>query len=176
MTIKLTQAQIKLISAMRGNPGTDAKEHLKHIRNQAIADDMIAKLLKFGVLQVNPETKQKELAPTYQTIIAVTETPNEDIVEEIPNVEFTTGAEVNELPEGEADVVREQIPPQKANKKAIILEMLKAKASLKDMMDATGWKEKSVRGVISQLKKEKKLDIRREKGADLQKSYYIASI
>jgi len=52
--------------------------------------------------------------------------------------------------------------PRKMNKKAIILEMLMAKASLKEMMDATGWLEKSVRGVISQLKKEKKLDVRME--------------
>ncbi len=172
MTIKLTQAQTKLISALRANPGTDAQEHLKHIRNQAIANDMIAKLLKFGILQVNPETKQRELAPSYQKII----TETEDSTEEIPDVEFMAPTENNEPSEVKTTEEHKQIDPKRINKKAIILEMLGAKANLEDMVKATGWKEKSVRGVISQLKKEKKLDIRREKGADLQKSYYIAPI
>ena len=42
--------------------------------------------------------------------------------------------------------------------------MLQTKASLDEMVAATGWEEKSVRGVISQLKKEKHLNICREKG------------
>lgn len=64
MDIKLTAAQEKLIEALKANPGTDAQEHLNHIHNQAIADEMIDKLLKFSILQLNPETGLRELAPT----------------------------------------------------------------------------------------------------------------
>lgn len=46
MDIKLTAAQEKLIEALKANPGTDAQEHLNHIHNQAIADEMINRLLK----------------------------------------------------------------------------------------------------------------------------------
>ena len=53
MDIKLTAAQEKLIEALKANPGTDAQEHLNHIHNQAIADEMIDRLLKFGILQLN---------------------------------------------------------------------------------------------------------------------------
>ena len=81
MDIKLTKAQIKLITALRANPKTDAKEHLKHIRNQAIADDMIEKLLKFGILQENPETGQRELASAYLKM-AVDLAENEETTEE----------------------------------------------------------------------------------------------
>jgi len=158
MDIKLTKAQIKLITALRANPKTDAKEHLKHIRNQAIADDMIEKLLKFGILQENPETGQRELASAYLKM-AVDFAENEETTEETA-IEETDCNKVDgceEVPEP-----CKEDKPRKMNKKAIILEMLMAKASLKEMMDATGWLEKSVRGVISQLKKEKKLDVRME--------------
>lgn len=60
---------------------------------------MIDRLLKFGILQLNPETGLRELAPAYM----VTATVNADVdaVEEesdiIPNVEFgDTGTEKNE--------------------------------------------------------------------------------
>ena len=99
MDIKLTAAQEKLIEALKANPGTDAQEHLNHIHNQAIADEMIDRLLKFGILQLNPETGLRELAPAYM----VTATANVDVdaVEEesdiIPNVEFgDTVTEKNE--------------------------------------------------------------------------------
>ena len=90
MDIKLTAAQEKLIEALKANPGTDAQEHLNHIHNQAIADEMINRLLKFGILHLNPETGLRELAPAYMA----TATANADVdaVEEesdiIPNVEF----------------------------------------------------------------------------------------
>lgn len=71
MDIKLTAAQEKLIEALKANPGTDAQEHLNHIHNQAIADEMIDRLLKFGILQLNPETGLRELAPAYMVTATV---------------------------------------------------------------------------------------------------------
>lgn len=168
MDIKLTAAQEKLIEALKANPGTDAQEHLNHIHNQAIADEMINRLLKFGILQLNPETGLRELVPAYMA----TATANADVdaVEEesdiIPNVEF-------------GDIVTEKnesVQPERLNKKGLILEMLQTKASLDEMVAATGWEEKSVRGVISQLKKEKHLNICREKDENKQNFYYIAAV
>ncbi len=180
MDIKLTAAQEKLIEALKANPGTDAQEHLNHIHNQAIADEMIDRLLKFGILQLNPETGLRELAPAYM----VTATANVDVdaVEEesdiIPNVEFgDTVTEKNEERQNiKAAGNSESAQSERINKKGLILEMLQTKASLDEMVAATGWEEKSVRGVISQLKKEKHLNICREKDENKQNFYYIATV
>ena len=179
MDIKLTAAQEKLIEALKANPGTDAQEHLNHIHNQAIADEMINRLLKFGILHLNPETGLRELAPAHMA----TATANADVdaVEEesdiIPNVEFgDTATEKNEeRQKTKAAGNSESAQSERINKKGLILEMLQTKASLDEMAAATGWEEKSVRGVISQLKKEKHLNICREKDKNKQNFYYIAA-
>lgn len=175
MDIKLTAAQEKLIEALKANPGTDAQEHLNHIHNQAIADEMIDKLLKFGILQLNPETGLRELAPDY--MVTATRADNETTTEEIPNVEFENGEslEGKEMSDMQEIGNCESEQPEKINKKALILEMLRTKVSLDEMVAATGWEEKSVRGVMSQLKKEKHLTICREKDENKQNFYYIAA-
>ena len=180
MDIKLTAAQEKLIEALKANPGTDAQEHLNHIHNQAIADEMINRLLKFGILHLNPETGLRELAPAYMA----TATANADVdaVEEesdiIPNVEFgdTVTEKNEERQKTKAAGDSESAQSERINKKGLILEMLQTKASLDEMVAATGWEEKSVRGVISQLKKEKHLNICREKDENKQNFYYIATV
>lgn len=176
MKIKLTPAQEKLIAALKENPGTDAKEHLGHIRNQAIADEMIEKLLKFGILRLNPENGLRELAPAYITVAEATAdtAAAEEENDTIPNVEFG-GIMTEKTPETEAAESCESARPERFNKKGMILEMLQTKASLTEMVAATGWEEKSVRGVMSQLKKEKHLNICREKDENKQNFYYIAA-
>ena len=173
MDIKLTAAQEKLIEALKANPGTDAQEHLNHIHNQAIADEMINRLLKFGILHLNPETGLRELAPAYMA----TATANADVdavgeeSDIIPNVEFgdTVTEKNEERQKTKAAGDSESAQSERINKKGLILEMLQTKA----MVAATGWEEKSVRGVISQLKKEKHLNICREKDENKQNFYYI---
>lgn len=157
MDIKLTTAQKKLVEALKANPGTDALEHLNHIRNQTIADEMIGKLLKFGVLCINSVTGIRELNPEYKTDVGQfikTETANDIVLnsEEKLNVSL--------------------VPTKKLSKKAMILKMLYNKARLDDMREMTGWEEKSIRCVISQLKKEKKLAVFLEKGKNGESIYY----
>ena len=89
-------------------------------------------------------------------------------------------AESNEAAENSAEETEIAAPDSETetdapnqNKKAVILEMLTRRASLSEMMEATGWLEKSVRGVISQLKKEKNLVIIREKDENKQNYYSI---
>lgn len=176
MDIKLTAAQKKLITTMKANPGTDAKEHLRHIRNQAIADEMVEKLLKFGVLQVNPENQIRELAPSYIEMVPVV-LGDETVREEIPGVKFGTNESLKDRKAFDLQVIErvESIQAQKISKKALILEMLQTKVSLAEMVKTTGWEEKSVRGVMSQLKKEKHLNICREKDENKQNFYYITA-
>lgn len=156
MEIKLTPAQEKLVTALRHAPGIDAKEYLGHIRNQAIADEMIGKLLKFGVLRINNVTGIRELNPEYNT-------SNEPIKKTAKNIGTNSEEKVNVS----------FIQTKKLSKKAMILEMLYNKASLNEMREVTGWEEKSIRGVISQLKKEKNLTVFLEKGNDGESIYYI---
>ena len=80
-----------------------------------------------------------------------------------------------ETPETEATESSESAQPERINKKALILEMLQTKVSLAEMAAATGWEEKSVRGVMSQLKKEKHLTIYRKKDENKQNFYFIAA-
>ena len=104
-----------------------------------------------------------------------------DAVEEesgiIPNVEFgdTVTEKNEERQKTKAAGNSESAQSERINKKGLILEMLQTKASLDEMAAATGWEEKSVRGVISQLKKEKHLNICREKDKNKQSFYYIAA-
>lgn len=163
MIVKLTPAQEKLVKALQAAPGTDAMEHLQHLRNKMIADDMIAKLIKFGILWRNPQNQRIELKPKDQlkeeislpTTVAAPET----------GTDITVASEIENQDES--------AQTHKMNKKAIILEMLQKGCSLADMVLVTQWLEKSVRGVMSQLKKEKGLVICRKKNENKQNYYYI---
>lgn len=94
-------------------------------------------------------------------MVTATRADNETTTEEIPNVEFENGESLEGKEMSDMQEIRncESEQPEKINKKALILEMLHTKVSLDEMVAATGWEEKSVRGVMSQLKKEKHLTI-----------------
>lgn len=184
MNIKLTPAQEKLINALKANPDSDAYEHLAHIRNRQISDNLVNTMLHLDLLQKDSETGKINLNyenpvikgnMTMESSIAATSdrmTDNQtgdgsEIIAESGKAEENS-AEETEI--AALDSKTEMVPPTR-NKKAVIMEMLARRASLSEMMEATGWLEKSVRGVISQLKKEKKLVIIREKD-ELKQNYY----
>lgn len=184
MNIKLTPAQEKLINALKANPDSDAYEHLAHIRNRQISDNLVNTMLHFDLLQKDSETGKINLNyenpvikgnMTMESSIAATShkmTDNQtgdgsEIIAESGKAEENS-AEETEI--AAPDSKTEMVSPTR-NKKAVIMEMLARRASLSEMMEATGWLEKSVRGVISQLKKEKKLVIIREKD-ELKQNYY----
>lgn len=184
MNIKLTPAQEKLINALKANPDSDAYEHLAHIRNRQISDNLVNTMLHLDLLQKDSETGKINLNyenpvikgnMTMESSIAATSdrmTDNQtgdgsEIIAESGKAEENS-AEETEI--AASDSKTEMVPPTR-NKKAVIMEMLARRASLSEMMEATGWLEKSVRGVISQLKKEKKLVIIREKD-ELKQNYY----
>lgn len=184
MNIKLTPAQEKLINALKANPDSDAYEHLAHIRNRQISDNLVNTMLHLDLLQKDSETGKINLNyenpvikgnMTMESSIAATSdrmTDNQtgdgsEIIAESGKAEENS-AEETEI--AAPDSKTEMVAPTR-NKKAVIMEMLARRASLSEMMEATGWLEKSVRGVISQLKKEKKLVIIREKD-ELKQNYY----
>ena len=64
-------------------------------------------------------------------------------------------------------------PPK--TKHAITVEILSREegATIKELMDATGWKNHSVRGHLSNLRRKKKLNIEASLQSDGQRSYRI---
>lgn len=165
MNIKLTPAQEKLINALKANPDSDAYEHLAHIRNRQISDNLVNTMLHLDLLQKDSETGKINL--NYENPVIKGNIAMES------DIAASSESEENSAEEAEIsapDSKTEMAPPTR-NKKAVIMEMLTRRASLSEMIEATGWLEKSVRGVISQLKKEKKLVIIREKD-ELKQNYY----
>lgn len=189
MNIKLTPAQEKLISVLKKNPKDDVYEHLMHIRNRHISDKLVNTMLHLDLLQKDFETGKINL--NYENPVIKGNMTMEGCVAATSNriTDDQTGdgskiiAESGEAEENSArepeitapDSKTEMVPPTR-NKKAVIMEMLARRASLSEMMEATGWLEKSVRGVISQLKKEKKLVIIREKDEFKQNYYSIKNL
>lgn len=184
MNIKLTPAQEKLINALKANPDSDAYEHLAHIRNRQISDNLVNTMLHLDLLQKDSETGKINLnyenpvikgnMTMESSIAATSDRMTDNQTDDGSEIIAESGkAEENSAEETEIaapDSKTEMVPPTR-NKKAVIMEMLARRASLSEMMEATGWLEKSVRGVISQLKKEKKLVIIREKD-ELKQNYY----
>ena len=174
MKIKLTQAQEKLINALVKDPQSDAYDHLKHIRNRQISDKLVNTMLHLGLLYKDIKTGKIILPP--QEMTTEKETGSEY---NIPTTNTATGENNDETimsqkqvitPKNDSDAdeaIAETIIyndiKRLQNKKEIIMEMLIHKTTLDEMVAATGWLVKSVRGVISQLKKEKNLVIIREK-------------
>lgn len=186
MNLKLTPAQEKLINALKKNPDGDAYEHLTYIRNRKISDKLVNTMLHLNLLQKDPKTGKINLNyenPILKCDMAVengVDTTSDRPAADQPDDSGEMTTELNEVSENSTeeteiaalDSETETAAPNR-NKKTVILEMLTHRASLNEMMEATGWLEKSVRGVISQLKKEKNLVIIREKDENKQNYYSI---
>lgn len=185
MNIKLTPAQEKLISVLKKNPKDDVYEHLMYIRNRHISDKLVNTMLHLDLLQKDPETGKINLNyenpiikgnMTMESSVAVasdrmTDDGSEMAAESDEDTEISAEETEITTPDSETEVAA-----LNQNKKAVIMEMLTRRASLSEMMEATGWLEKSVRGVISQLKKEKNLVIIREKDEHKQNYYSIKNL
>lgn len=186
MNLKLTPAQEKLINALKKDPDGDAYEHLIYIRNRKISDKLVNTMLHLNLLKKDPETGKINLNyenPVLKCDMAVeigVDATSDKPAAYQPDDSGEMAAESNEAAENSAEETEIAAPDSETktdapnqNKKAVILEMLTRRASLSEMMEATGWLEKSVRGVISQLKKEKNLVIIREKDENKQNYYSI---
>lgn len=185
MTNKLTKAQQNLLENLKANPRSEAYDYLGYIHNPLIRKNLVESLRKSGYLIQNKKGEYY-LSPNH------TQTCQEEPI--IKGVEFAAPEESYDNQNDDAEEEEEEpeqsstnkeqdtdlIHPngtdlnKKNNKKAMLLEMLKKKSSLQEMIEATGWKEISVRGVLSQLKKEKNLTIIRTKGENKQNIYSIA--
>lgn len=180
MTKQLTEAQTKLLHRMAEDPLKDALQFLDYIRNPLIRNNLISSLHRLGYL------RQDETGKYYLSGNAKEAMPSEPV---ISGVDFTTAenASMSEKEPLNEENARETQASQvvavseldgsdgikKVNKKAMLLEMLKSSASLEEMVKATGWKDISVRGVLSQLKKEKNLTITRIKRNGKQNFYTL---
>lgn len=179
MSKQLTKAQTKLLHGMAEEPLKDALQFLDYIRNPLIRNNLISSLHKFGYL------RQDEMGKYHLSGNAKEALPPEPVV---GDVDFSAA---ENAPQAEKEPLtgnaRETLASQavavseldgsdgikKVNKKAMLLEMLKSSASIEEMVKATGWKDISARGVLSQLKKEKNLTIIRTKRDGKQNFYTL---
>ena len=186
MKIKLTPAQEKLINALEKDPLGDAYDHLKHIRNKQISDKLVSTMLHLGLLYKDIETgkitlppqesmTEKKTSSKYDIPITNTSTVTEENDDQMimTHKQVIVSENNSDTDKTTAESLTQDDTKKPLNKKEIIMEMLMRKATLNEMVMVTGWLAKSVRGVISQLKKEKNLTIIREKGENNQNYYSL---
>ena len=141
---KISDAQQRILVAASSQPQTDVREHIQHLKSPAIRDKVIESMLKHGLIIEAPDSEEVVYIISAAGLAAI---GKEQIAEP-----------ANNEPEPEAEKATEQ-PEAKSkgnSKKQIMIEMLSRDegASIKQMMEVTGWLKHSVHGAMANLKKD----------------------
>ena len=145
---KLSDTQQRILVAASTQPQTDVREHMQDLKSPAIRDKVVESMLKHGLIIEAPDSEEVVYIISAAGLAAV----GKELIAEPKN------NEEKQQPEPEAENIVEQ-PEAKikgSSKKQITIEMLSRDegASIKQMMDATGWLKHSVHGAMANLKKE----------------------
>lgn len=134
---KISDTQQRILVAASTQPQTDVREHMQDLKSPAIRDKVIESMLKNGLIIEAPDREEVVYIISAEGFAAI---GKEQIAE--PVAEKATG-----YPEAKI---------KGSSKKQIMIEMLSRDegASIKQMMDATGWLKHSVHGAMANLKKE----------------------
>jgi len=141
---KLSDTQQRILVAASTQPRTDVREHMQDLKSPAIRDKVIESMLKNGLIIEATDSEDVVYIISAAGLAAI---GKEQIAEP-----------ANKEPEPIAEKPTEQ-PEEKikgSSKKQIMIEMLSRDegASIKQMMDATGWLKHSVHGAMANLKKD----------------------
>ena len=141
---KISDTQQRILVAASTQPQTDVREHMQDLKSPAIRDKVVESMLKHGLIIEAPDSEEVVYIISAAGLAAIGKEQ--------------TAEPANKEPEPIAEKPTEQ-PEAKSkggSKKQIMIEMLLRDegASIKQMMDATGWLKHSVHGAMANLKKE----------------------
>lgn len=175
---KLSPTQERILKAAAEKPELDVREHMGDIKSPAIKDKVVESMLKNGLITEGDQDGGIAYLISDAGFEAVgARKPNAAKAEEAPAAEAEdTAAEKPKKPERKAKAEGETGEP-KVSKQQMIIDMLKREegATLKQMMEATGWQRHSLHGAMAGgLKNKLGLKITSTKENGGEKIYKIA--
>lgn len=141
---KISDTQQRILVAASSQPRTDVREHMQDLKSPAIRDKVIESMFKHGLIIEAPDSEEVVYIISAAGLAAIGKKQ--------------TAEPANNEPEPAAEKSAEQ-PEEKIkgnSKKQIMIEMLSRDegASIKQMMEVTGWLRHSVHGAMANLKKD----------------------
>ncbi len=145
---KISDTQQRILVAASSQPRTDVREHMQDLKSPAIRDKVIESMLKHGLIIEAPDREEVVYIISAAGLAAI----GKEQACEPENNEAEQQAE----PVAEKPTEQPEAKSKGDSKKQIMIEMLSRDegASIKQMMDATGWLKHSVHGAMANLKKE----------------------
>lgn len=153
---QISPAQQRILTAAAKHPEADVREQMQHVKSPAIRDKIIESMLKHGLVA---EGRRAE-----DVVYVITDAGLEAV-----------GAARKPKPEA---TPRKTEPgePKGVSKQQTIIDLLERPegATLKQLMDATGWQKHSLHGAMANMKKKLSIAIESTKEKDGERIYRIA--
>jgi len=153
---QISPAQQRILKAAAKQPKNDVREHMRDIKSPAIRDKIIESMLKCGLIAEDRNADD--------VVYVITDAGLEAV-----------GAGRKPAPKTVPQKV-EPGEPKGVSKQQIILYLLERSegATLKQLMNATGWQKHSLHGAMANMKKKLKIAIESTKEKDGERIYRIA--
>lgn len=168
---KLSPTQQRVLAAASKQPKTDVREHMQDIKSPAIRDKVIESMLKNGLIAEDPDGDGVVYIITEQGFAAIGQTKSEgDDAEPVAKQSKTKK-------ETEANKRTAEPKEKKVSKQQTLIDLLQRKegATMKQMMDVTGWQKHSLHGAMAGgLKKKLGYNIVSSKDDGKDRVYRIA--
>lgn len=156
---KLSPAQERILKAAAKKPQLDIREQMTHIKNRTVYEKVLQSMIKNGLVIEGDEDGGLIYLISDTALVTVGAKPRQPIpeeqVSEAAAPEQKTEAETTEVekhkrPARKATAEVEPGEP-KVSKQQIIIDLLKRDegATLKQMMEATGWQRHSLHGAMA---------------------------
>jgi hypothetical protein len=149
---KLSPTQERILTAAAKKPGADIRKHFTDMKSPAIKERVLESMLKNGLVVEADHEGGIAYVISDAGLEAVGAAPRKAKAEKSQPAKQTAKAEKPAKAKAET-LVHAEVKPQasKSNKLDLLVTMLSRKqgATVKQLMEATGWVNHSVRGAIS---------------------------
>ncbi len=161
---KLSPAQQRILKAAAKQPQSDVREHMKDIKSPAARDKLVESLIKRGLIAEDPDAEGVVYVISPEGFAAIGKKPSNAPAAKPKKGDSAQPAKKKQV----AD------KPARATKSGMIMDMLRKGATVKKMMEATGWQSHSVRGFLSNLRRKQKAEINVTMDKDGERVFRLA--
>ncbi len=161
---KISPAQQRILAAASKRPKTDVREQMQDIKSPAIRDKVIESMLKNGFITEDPDAEG--------VVYVISDAGFAAIGKRKPKDDAAPAGKETKVEKPAAEPTE-----KKVSKQQMLIDMLKRPegATLKQMMDATGWQKHSLHGAMAGgLKKKLGYNITSTKEDGGERVYRIA--
>lgn len=161
---QLSPAQQRVLKAAAKQPQTDVREHMKDIKVPAAREKVVQSLIKRGLIAEDPDADGVVYVISPEGFAAIGKKPSN-----APAAKSKKGDSAQPAKKKQAND-----NPARATKGGMIMDMLRKGATVKKMMEATGWQSHSVRGFLSNLRTKQNVEINATLDKDGEKVFWLA--